>query len=157
MNVEELPYRKSVAALLVSKDNDFLLVQKHWYHDKEWTLPGGCVDGEESLKEALRRQLLRDLGTHSFGIIYQCETSYMYDWPEEMIRNTIKQFGQEYRGQELVHFFVRLTSPEEQVDVKAEEVRKSKWVEYDGLSEHLVFPGQWENTKRAIDEFRMLL
>ena len=59
-----------VNALIVEKDC-ILLVKRSWESDEPnmWSLPGGTVEGDESLIEALKRELNEELGISSYGII----------------------------------------------------------------------------------------
>jgi 8-oxo-dGTP pyrophosphatase MutT (NUDIX family) len=59
--------RHDVSAALMIRDGCVLLCHRHpqrrWYPNA-WDLPGGHIDAEEQPADALRRELLEELGVH---------------------------------------------------------------------------------------------
>lgn len=50
---------------IVIKDNTVLLIHRHKKGKKDyWVIPGGGVEDEETLEEALKREMLEETSTH---------------------------------------------------------------------------------------------
>lgn len=58
----ELPYRRSCRALLVDGTDRILLAEHRIESGTVWTAPGGAVEGDESVEEALMRELVEETG-----------------------------------------------------------------------------------------------
>jgi 8-oxo-dGTP diphosphatase len=57
--------RRGAKALVRSGDRVLLVRERHTDGTDFWTLPGGGVDPDESLREGLRRELVEELGCGS--------------------------------------------------------------------------------------------
>ncbi|HSP27960.1 MAG TPA: NUDIX domain-containing protein [Ilumatobacteraceae bacterium] len=60
----ELRIRQAVRALLVTPDQHILLVRFEFPDATVWSLPGGGIDPGESHLDALRRELIEEVGLH---------------------------------------------------------------------------------------------
>jgi putative (di)nucleoside polyphosphate hydrolase len=150
--MNDYPYRKGVNAVVVDKDNKFLIVQKNAYEDNQWDFPGGGLDEGEDPETGILRELQEELGSGSFEIIKQSPINIKYEWPQETIERGYKKHGKWWRGQEKFQFIVRFTGNVVDMLIQEEELRRTKWVKYSDLKEHLVFEGQWKNAKSVIEE-----
>lgn len=97
----KLPYRTGALAIVIDKDNQFLLVQLKLYANHQWNFVGGGREKEDKdavdnifreLKEEL--SLTKDL----FEIIGISNHPITYDFPDEMILQN-RKVGKNYRGQ----------------------------------------------------------
>ena len=93
-------YRRNVA-IIVLNDVGQILAGERSDIPGAWQLPqGGIEDGETPL-EAMRRELVEEIGTASVSILAELPHTISYDWPET-------KFDGRYHGQEQNYFLVRL-------------------------------------------------
>lgn len=64
---------KRVGAV-IRKGDEVLLIHRHKNGEEYWVLPGGGVEDEETLEEALRREVMEEtsLAITSFELIREC-------------------------------------------------------------------------------------
>ena len=60
----DLRIRRAVRAVLVTPDQSILLVRFEFPDKTVWALPGGGLDPGETHLEALRRELIEEVGLH---------------------------------------------------------------------------------------------
>jgi ADP-ribose pyrophosphatase YjhB (NUDIX family) len=61
---EELRIRQAVRALVTDPDDRVLLVRFEFPTRTVWALPGGGIDAGEATDDALRRELIEEIGLH---------------------------------------------------------------------------------------------
>jgi len=115
------------AAAVVVRDGRLLLLEDRW---GRWGLPSGFVEKGESAEEALRREILEELGV---GCEMVAPHSVDIDWA-----------GPEGAVFILVHFDVTLSSDE---FAPNEEVVRSAWVSPDDIGRYRV----WPNVVRLVE------
>lgn len=150
------PYRKGVNAVVIDKDNLFLLVQKQNYGKNQWDFPGGGLENNESPQEGILRELKEELGSTDFKIIKQSPIKIKFEWPQKNIDTVFKKYGKWWRGQEKYQLIIRFTGDKNSLDLQEKEIRQITWVEYSDLERHLIFKGQWDNAKKVIEESRLI-
>ncbi len=149
-----LGYRKKASAVILDKDNNFLLVQLVNYKDNQWNYSGGGTEAGESAKETIVRELKEELGTDKFEIIKMSKTTQRYDWPDFIIAQDLKNKKIKYRGQKVSFFLTNFLGDRKDIDPDPGEIRNVKWVRYDELKDHFIFERQLEITEKLISEFR---
>jgi len=145
------PYRKGVNAIIIDEDNKFLLIQKNAYKDNEWNVLGGGRDEGETLEQNLFRELNEELNTENsdFKIVGISSHKIEYDYPADTV---MRIHGGKYRGQSYDQVILRFIGDKAKLVFTPEEFRGHKWVGANELKTHLVFPNQYQNHKKAIDE-----
>ena len=145
------PFREGVNAIIIDRDNKFLLVQKKIYKENEWNFPGGGREEGETLEQNLFRELKEELNAnpHDFEIIEISSHRTKYDYPPEMAS---KLHGGKYRGQYFEKVALRFIGDKKKLVFSPKEIRAHKWVKAGELVNHLVFPHQYRDYKRIIDE-----
>lgn len=148
----KLPYRDNVACIVFKKDK-FLLVQLQGWDKKFWKFPQGGLRKGESFKDAVKRELLEELGIKNFKIIGRSQRLNKYDWDE----GTIKLAGSKWRGQIQRFFMVEFLGDEKEIKVLKGEIQDFKWVSWNELFEHInhdhqIFKGYAEAVKDAVHE-----
>jgi 8-oxo-dGTP diphosphatase len=68
MSTTELPIRQAVRALILDPDQRVLLVRFQFSIGTVWALPGGGIESDETPLEALRRELIEEVGLHDVEI-----------------------------------------------------------------------------------------
>ena len=144
------PYRKGFNAIIIDKNNKFLLVQKNAYKENEWNFLGGGREEGETLEQNLFRELKEELGADStdFEMIGTSSHKIEYDYPPELAP---KINGGKYRGQSYEQVILRFIGDKEKLVFTRDEFKDHTWVEASELIRHFVFPNQYENHKKAID------
>lgn len=145
------PYRKGVNAIVVDKENNFLLIQKNGYKDNEWNFLGGGREEGETLEQNLFRELKEEIGSEKsdFELIGISTHKIEYEYPADTV---LKVHGGKYRGQSYDQVVLRFIGDKNKLVFTPEEFRGSKWVTAKDLVNYLTFPNQYDNHKMAIDE-----
>lgn len=150
-NYTNKPYRKGVSAIIFDKDNNFLLIQKNDYKNNEWNVLGGGREENETLEENLFRELKEELGTKKsdFEIVGVSSCKIKYDYSTN---TALKIHNGKYRGQSYDQIILRFTGDKKKLIFTPKEFKKHKWVYADKLKIYLIFPNQYQNHKKAINE-----
>lgn len=147
-----MPYRQSTLGIVTNDNDKFLLINKVVYQENQWAFPGGGVDNDETPLQALKRELIEELESDKFEIMGESKTPYIYEWPDETVEEIYQKRGQYFRGQKLTQFWVKFTDLPTEIKT-GDGIRAIKWVSRDELKTHLIFPNQWENAEKVIQEF----
>lgn len=150
----KLPYRQGVNAFVIDGQGNFLLVQKQSYGEHQWDIPGGGLDEGEALEKGILRELEEELGTQKFKILAKSPHVDRYEWPKEARERGHKKHSIWWRGQEKYQYLVKFSGKKEEIKPQEEEIRLIKWVPYEQLEEHMIFDGQWDSAKEALESFR---
>ena len=95
------PYRSGVAALFRNANHEVLLCKRKG--SKEWQIPQGGCEGNESAEETLMREMMEELGTSSFRILEKARHPISYDFPADMSG----KYAEKYRGQQHIWFLLQ--------------------------------------------------
>lgn len=93
-------YRKNVAIFVLNTDGQILVCERNDANGA-WQLPQGGIDPEESPEQAMKRELLEEIGTNNVTLIDSLTNPIRYDWPEHL-------YSRGYHGQEQYYFLVRI-------------------------------------------------
>jgi len=100
-------YRPNVAAVVLSKDYpekcEFMIARRKGMR-RGWQFPQGGIDGDETLEEALKRELREEIGTDEVDIIAEYPDWITYDFPKNAKNPRMYPF----KGQRQKYFLVRL-------------------------------------------------
>lgn len=152
----QLTYRKSTLALITNREGKVLIVSNKEYKENEWNVPGGGIEEGETPEETIIRELGEELGSNNFEIVKISEQTYLYEWPDEVVEKRLKEKGKTYRGQEKIQFLIKFTGSEEEIKIDPKEIREIKWVRPNELQLYLIFPNQYEKTKKLLEEFEIV-
>ena len=138
-------YRKGVSALIINKNQEFLLVNLNSFEDKYFAIPGGGVEEGESLKDAVYREIQEELGIDkkSLELVGKSNTplTFTFKFPK------INKVGKEYLGSERYFFGFNFLGSDNVIKLQEEEVRAYKRVIFSDLDKYLLFDGQFKETK----------
>jgi len=143
-------YRKGVSALIVNKDKEFLLVNLKSFEDRFFAIPGGGVEENETLEDAVYREVKEELGIEKKDLEYRGKSNVPLRFEFKTIKVT--RDGKEYVGSERYFFGFYFMGKDEDIKLQADEVRSYKWVPFAKLETHLLFDNQLEDTSKKILE-----
>lgn len=143
-------YRQGVSVLIVNDKNEILLVNLTSFEHHFFAIPGGGIDGEESLEDAVYREVKEEIGIRKelLQMIGKTANSTRFDFktgPRVM-------HGVEYVGQERHFFLVKFLGQDSDIKLAEDEVRKYVWSSYEDMSKYLQFEGQLETTQEMLKE-----
>lgn len=122
------------------------------YQEGQWAFPGGGVDGDETPQQALKRELVEELKSDKFEIVGRSQYPGVYEWPDQVIETTYQKNGKYFRGTHLTQFWVKFAGELDEARA-GDGIKAVKWVTREELKSHLIFPNQWENAEKVIQEF----
>jgi putative (di)nucleoside polyphosphate hydrolase len=123
-------YRASVAAIIVNKNKEFLLVQLNDVDIHEWDFVKGGMQLGESEKETLVRELKEELGNDlKYKILEKSNWCIVYDWPDRL------QKEKGFKGQARVNYWIFYKSGK--ITIEKNELREYLWASETNLREKL--------------------
>ena len=143
-------YRKGVSALIINKKNEFLLVNLESFEDKYFAIPGGGIEGEESLEDAVYRELDEELGIKKRHLQVVGQSNIPVRFKFKVIK--MNRDGKNYEGSERYFFGFQFIGTDNEIKLKKGEVRTYKWVSFDQLKNYLFFDNQRQETLEKIKE-----
>ncbi len=124
-------YKPTVSALILNDKNQVLLTHNKSHGPDFWKLPQGGVEPDESLEEAVRREMKEELSSTSFTKLKQCDIEYKYDWPKEV------QEKKGFVGPKITFFILRSDDKSSlKPNLEINELDGIKWIELDTLPSH---------------------
>ena len=153
INRDSLHYRQSTSAVILDKSGRVLIVQKRSYKDNEWDIPGGGIEEGEKPKVAIVRELSEELGCDNFEVVKTSKIIDRYEWPDELIKQKIKENKPVYKGQQRTQFLIKFSGEENELKTQEEEIKAIKLVSINELSAYFIFPNQMEKMKVLLKEF----
>ena len=143
-------YRKGVSALIINTSDEFLLVNLESFQEKYFAIPGGGVESQETLDEAVHREIFEELGIvkDSLALIGNSEDPVRFLFKHGLL---VRE-GKNYIGQERYFFGFRFIGSDVEIKPKTGEVRSYKWVSLISLKSYLLFDNQFQETVKKIAE-----
>ena len=150
INQSGKPYRKGVNAIIIDKNNKFLIIQKHIYRHNEWNFPGGGREKGETLEQNLFREIKEELGVDrvDFEVVGISHHGMEYDYPAEL---ALKINEGKYRGQSYDQVALKFIGKKKKLIFNPKEFKAHMWVKLDELAKYLINPGQYQNYKIVIE------
>ncbi len=147
-------YRQGVYALII-KDGQLMMVQKK--SNSLWDFPGGGLDEGESIEQAIRRELLEELGTSKIDILHIGKTTNKYGWPEKEIEKHYTKTGILRKGQEQNFVILKFTGTDQDISLQKEELLNYKWVPFSELKQNMSYQDQFETAQNVLAEKSIFL
>ncbi|MEK7125910.1 MAG: NUDIX domain-containing protein, partial [Patescibacteria group bacterium] len=133
-------YRKGVSAIIINKNNEFLLVNLKSFEDKYFAIPGGGVEQGETLENAVYREIYEELGVEKKFLQFVGQSNIPIKFKFKVIK--MIRDGNKYEGSERYFFGFRFVGANNEIKPKDGEVRFYKWVTFDQLKNYLLFDNQ---------------
>ncbi len=142
-------YRRNVAAIVQSATGLLLIGQRSDFPEC-WQFPQGGADKNESLEDALRREVLEEIALppDAYEIAAQ-RGPYRYDFPHGADRRG-------FHGQEQTYFLCRLKEKEiPEIDLRSScgEFSAVRWVPVAGFPVHLAPPMKQAVYREVLRDF----
>lgn len=152
-------YRFGILAIIFNEAKEFLIVQLVGYKENDWNWVGGGKEGDETVEENLARELKEELGQDKakFEVISKSSYVVQYDFPGEFVKENPIDPESPYTGQRKEIFLVKFIGNKEEIKIQPDEIRNLKWVAFEELKDHLIFPDQYQNFLKVYEEFKYIL
>lgn len=149
-NNKEYNFRKGVSALIMNTNHEFLLVNLKSFENKFYAIPGGGKENEETLEDAVYREIKEELNIpkESINLIGSCKDSIKFLFKTKKLSRD----GLEYDGMERFFFGFRFVGNDSDIKLQQKEVRAYKWVAYADLKDYLLFDNQFDETNEKLLE-----
>lgn len=146
----QYPYRHGVYGLILNNKNQILLVFKK--NSKMWDFPGGGVDENESLEQAIKREILEELGIANITILNVSKITNKYDWPEKEKEKHFNKTGIWRRGQEQHFVTLKFLGNDSEIKLQEEELLDFKWVDQKNLRDNMSYQDQYDTVARILGD-----
>ena len=143
-------YRKGVSALIINKDQEFLLVNLKSFEDKYFAIPGGGMEENETLEESVYREMQEELSINKESLEFVGKSNFPLKFKFKVIK--INSQGKEYEGSERHFFGFKFIGDDSEIKLQESEVKAYKWVPFGKLNNYLLFDNQFEETLEKILE-----
>jgi putative (di)nucleoside polyphosphate hydrolase len=132
-----LPLRLGVGIVVLNHENKVFVGKRKDNPIDKWQMPQGGVDLNESLTNAMKRELFEETSIKNFKILKILEGWQEYELPNELLG---KIWRGKYRGQKQKWFIVRFLGRIEEINVKTihPEFIEWKWIAVNQLPNVIV-------------------
>tara|TARA_X000001036_G_scaffold430790_1_gene464023 strand:+ start:310 stop:777 length:468 start_codon:yes stop_codon:yes gene_type:complete len=132
-----LPLRLGVGIVVLNHENKVFVGKRKDNPIDKWQMPQGGVDLNETLTDAMKRELFEETSIKNIEILKILEGWQEYELPHELLG---KIWRGKYRGQKQKWFIVRFLGKLEEINVKTvnPEFIEWKWIKVDQLPNVIV-------------------
>lgn len=118
-----------------------------------WQMPQGGVDADETIEQAMFRELYEEIGSNNAEIIRVAGKKIRYDLPDDMRQ---RLWGGMYKGQEQTWVAARFLGTDSDININTHEpaeFRNWKWIALENTVD-LIVPFKRETYKEVIALFK---
>ncbi|MEZ5303429.1 MAG: NUDIX domain-containing protein [Verrucomicrobiales bacterium] len=143
----KIRFRPNVAAILQNPEGRILVAERRFIPNA-WQFPQGGVDDGENLEQALRRELMEEIGVPPTAYdVVRVQGGYRYRFPVGRPRR--------YDGQEQTYYLCRFLGDDSliRLDVAQPEFRAWKWIAPDEFEVGWLPPFKREVYEKVMQDF----
>jgi len=145
-----LRFRRKVRAIITNSRGEFLLIRPHSFKEGAWTFVGGGVEENESVHQAIIREVAEEVGIREFISLKQSANRHQFSFSES---NRAKRCV-DYHGQIAELFWVNVPS-DIPVIVQQEEIQSYIWSSLEDISKLVTVPAQLKMFESLFQEFKL--
>ena len=137
MNINKLPLRIGVGAIVLNEKNKVFVGKRKDNPVDKWQMPQGGVNKNEGYLVAMKRELHEETGITSIKVLKELDQWFEYELPKNLIGIIWKG---KYRGQKQKWFIVKFTGKNSEIDLKTKhpEFIEWKWIDINELPNVIV-------------------
>ena len=137
MERNKLPLRIGVGAIVLNKKNKVFVGKRKDNPIDKWQMPQGGVDKNETLIDAMRRELKEETSIKNIEILKELKDWTEYELPDYLLGKIWKG---KYRGQKQKWFVVRFLGSDEEINVETNrpEFIEWQWLDIENLPNVIV-------------------
>ena len=124
MKHKELPLRKGVGIVVLNSDNKVFVGKRKDNPFDKWQMPQGGIDDGEKPLEAAYRELEEETGTKSAKVLFEHESWFEYELPNELIGKVINGF----KGQRQKWFLMKFTGNDSEFNLNKHTPEFDEWM-----------------------------
>ena len=137
IKLKKLPMRTGVGIAVLNSENKVFVGKRRDNLLDKWQMPQGGVDLDESLLNAMKRELIEETSIQNIKVLKEFDRWLEYELPENLVGKIWKG---KYRGQKQKWFVVRFLGNDSEIDIntKYPEFIEWKWVDIENLPNLIV-------------------
>ena len=137
MNINKLPLRIGVGAIVLNEKNKVFVGKRKDNPVDKWQMPQGGVNKNEGYLVAMKRELHEETGITSIKVLKELDQWFEYELPRNLLGIIWKG---KYRGQKQKWFIVKFIGEDSEIDLKTKhpEFIEWKWIDMNELPNVIV-------------------
>jgi len=137
MKNNNLPLRTGVGIVVLNSKNKVFVGKRKDNPFDKWQMPQGGVDSDESLFEAMKRELKEETSIENIKVLKEFDQWLEYELPENLVGKIWKG---KYRGQKQKWFVVKFLGNDNEINIntKYPEFIEWKWIDMNLLPDLIV-------------------
>ena len=148
-------YRKCVGIMILNNKKEILVGRRIDHPSGFWQMPQGGIDENENPEEAVRREMIEEIGTDKVKLIKVSNQWINYDIPLETLKTL--PWGNKYIGQTQKWFAFQFEGKDNEINVETvkPEFSEWKWTNMNFVINEIV-PFKREVYSKILEEFKDL-
>ena len=137
MKNNNLPLRTGVGIVVLNSKNKVFVGKRKDNPFDKWQMPQGGVNSDESLFEAMKRELKEETSIKNIKVLKEFDQWLEYELPENLVGKIWKG---KYRGQKQKWYIMKFLGRNDEINIntKNPEFLDWKWIELDKITEVVI-------------------
>ena len=147
--------RTGVGVVVLNKNNKVFVAKRIDNPVDKWQMPQGGVNNDESLLDAMKRELFEETSIRNIEILKEFNYWLEYELPENLKGIIWKG---KFRGQKQKWFIVRFIGKDNEINLNTAnpEFKEWKWTEIDNLT-NIIVEFKREVYKKVVREIKLII